>query len=185
MKLSDEEKNMLRAIGEQEAKEEREKQKTAVRKTHWEQKAIERTQVGQQALYLKSGVTFSQYQEAYIWGVKQIVAQKMQPIVAERAVAERFKAKISRDVMRIAAKKFKYVEQVQPLQRVGKPGVLPLEIKEGLVEIVEMMQGLSLPFPVYKSWIIERAQFLIQGVPEFQEFWAARDNAPTNRWYKG
>ncbi len=87
-KLSEQGQSLLRAIGEVEAKEEAEKERGAEKRTHWEEKAVEHSQVGQQALYLKLGVPFSMYQEAHVWGVKQILARKMGPAVAEKAVFE-------------------------------------------------------------------------------------------------
>jgi hypothetical protein len=104
----------------------------------------------------------------------------MQPAVAEKAVFERFGARISSDCMRIASKKYSTAEQVPKPQRVGKPGALEDWMEEGLVEIVEMMQAMSPPFPVFKSWIIERAQFLIHGLEDYAWLWAARDNKPTD-----
>ncbi len=46
-------------------------------------------------------------------------------------------------------------------------------MEEGLVEIVEMMQAMSPPFPVFKSWIIELAQFLIHWLEDYAWLWAA------------
>jgi hypothetical protein len=61
--------------------------------------------------------------------------------------------------------------------------VLPQHVKKGLVELVEVMHACNPPFPVFKSLIIERAQCLVQSIPEFKDFWAATDNKPTDRWY--
>ncbi len=67
------------------------------------QKAVQKTQVGDDALYLYSGVTFTAYQEAHQWGLQQIVSRKMSPAVAHKAVIERFGATISKDCLPIAA----------------------------------------------------------------------------------
>jgi hypothetical protein len=86
LRLSEEERATLRAIGVREAKMEAELRKQAQRHSHWEEKAVAKEQVGQQpeALYLHSGVTFAKYQDAYVWGVhwQQVVSKKMSPTVA-------------------------------------------------------------------------------------------------------
>ncbi len=56
-------------------------------------------------------------------------------------------------------------------------------MEKGLVKIVEMMQAMSQPFQVFKSWIIELTQFLTQGLDEYAWLWAAHDNKPTDSWY--
>ncbi len=48
-----------------------------------------------------------------------------------------------------------------------------------------MMQAMSPPLPVFKSWIIKRAHVLIKQLPEpeYEWLWGARDNKLRERWY--
>ena len=93
-KLTETERENLLSIGRMEAEKQRTEVKAKSREEIWEEKRAQREQVGQRALYLDSGVPFQNYQEAYAWGVKQIVASKMTPTVASRAISERFGAQI-------------------------------------------------------------------------------------------
>jgi hypothetical protein len=56
--------------------------------------------------------------------------------LAEKAVREHFAAIITRDTLRMAAKKYIHAAEVEPPQLVGKPGVLPLHIEEGLARLL-------------------------------------------------
>jgi len=161
-KLSAEEQDNLRELGRLEAENQSKTDSAEKRRSIWSAKAEAKQQVGQQALYLSSGVTFEEYREAHAWGVKQIVAGKMTPLVASQAILQRFEAMIKPDTLRKAAYLYKSEKDVVSVARVGAEPILPREIEEGLVEVVEFMQSCSPPFPVFKSFLMERCEFLIQ-----------------------
>ncbi len=46
--------------------------------------------------------------------------------------------------------------------------MLPPEVEEGLMEIVEFLRSASPPFPVFKQ--LEWAQMLVKDVPELEHF---------------
>ncbi len=67
--ISEQEQVLLQSIGRFEAEELARTQIAEQKKQRSEQRTLERTQVGQNTLYLKSGVRFTEYQEAHQWGV--------------------------------------------------------------------------------------------------------------------
>ena len=83
--------------------------------------------------------------------MQQIVGRVMTPKLASAAVLQKFQATIKPDTLRIAAKKYASAEAVQGPAKKGKQCILPREVEEGLVEIVELLQSSSPPFPVFKS----------------------------------
>ncbi len=60
--------------------------------------------------------------------------------------------------------------------RVGHATILPSEVEEGLVEIVEFLRTEHPQFPVFKQLLIKRAQELVKNISPLQHFWAVLDN---------
>ena len=67
--FTDEAKEEIRQKYREEAEQERQVEAKLKRSLHWLEKAEKRQQVGQDGLYLDSGVTYPQYQQAHKWGV--------------------------------------------------------------------------------------------------------------------
>jgi hypothetical protein len=51
-------------------------------------------------------------------------------------------------------RKYTSAEAVQGPAKKGRVSILPREVEEGLVEIVELLQSSSPPFPVFKLFLI-------------------------------
>ncbi len=100
-------------------------------------------------------MTWLAYQEDHKGRVHQVVMLKMTPALASWAVKERFSLNIKPDTIRMASYKYSSKEAVQDPVKKRRVCILPREVEEGMVEIVELLQSSCPPFPVLKSFLIK------------------------------
>jgi hypothetical protein len=100
-KISEEERAGLRMVGILERQRGLDETALLLQEEIWEKtlRAAAKQQVGQDALYLDSGVSFSIYAEAHKWGVELVVSAMMTPTEASQAIVEKFSAKIGPDTL--------------------------------------------------------------------------------------
>ncbi len=79
------------------------------------------------------------------------------------------------------------MEDVQKPAKVGLGcrTILPRGVEEGLVEIVELMQSSTPPFPVFKPFLTECCEYLVNSIPEFSDFFKKSGGKPTDKQYFG